>query len=105
MSRRVSMRYWLGLLALVGLTAAYVHHRDLAGQYEDFKHSEQRVRALQEERRALETERGSLERRVQHLHGDPVELEATIRQNRNMVREGETIFRIEELEPQETPPE
>ena len=105
MTRRISIRYWLALVVLAGLTAAYVHHRDLAGRYEEFKQSEQRVRALHEERRALEAERGSLERRVQHLDGDPVELEATIRRNRNMVRDGETIFRIEEVEPEHAWPE
>ncbi len=93
------------MVVLAGLTAAYVHHRDLAGRYEEFKESEQRVQSLHEERRALETEYHGLEQRVQHLDGDPVELEATIRRNRNMVREGETIYRIEEVAPADTPEE
>ncbi|NLT59368.1 MAG: hypothetical protein GXX88_01940, partial [Candidatus Hydrogenedentes bacterium] len=43
-----------------------------------------------------------LSRKVEHLDGDAVEMEAAIRRNKNLVREGETIYRVElppEIEP------
>lgn len=88
-------RYWLAFLVLVGLLALYAQRRDLYGLYQDHRQGEARVQSLTRELGALEQKNASLERRVEQLDADPVELEAEIRRTKNHVREGETIYVVE----------
>ena len=87
--------YWLALSATVGACALYVWHQDLPGRFEEYQQSEQEVRELRNEWRAHQERRDALEERIRGLEHDPVELEAAIRRTRRMVREGETVYRVE----------
>ena len=87
--------YWCALIASAALTTLYAMRQDLADLHAGYVESGARVERLAEDREALVQERERLDRRVRHLGSDPVELEASIRESRNLVREGETIYRIE----------
>ena len=95
MARCPGIRYWLALIAMIGACAWYVWHQDLPGRYEEYQQSEQEVRQLHEQWRAHQERRDALEERIRSLERDPVELEAAIRRSRRMVREGETVYRVE----------
>ncbi|MFP4171773.1 MAG: FtsB family cell division protein [Candidatus Hydrogenedentota bacterium] len=95
MGRCPGMGYWLALSAAIGLSALYVWHQDLPGRYKGYQRSEQEVRELRNEWRAHQERREALEERIRGLEHDPVELEAAIRRSRRMVREGETVYRVE----------
>jgi cell division protein FtsB len=86
--------YWAALLLLVLATWAYMDQRGLNDRIEAAHFSQEQVEALRDELRAAEATMSRLEARVEHLHGDPVEMEAAVRRNKNLVREGETRFRV-----------
>ena len=87
--------YWLALVAVIGLLAVYAQRRDLPGVYRDYLKSEDRVRDLEDRMPGLEAEKLRLERSVDYLAGDPLELEAAIREGQGLVRDGETVYVIE----------
>lgn len=95
MSRGFGKTYWFGLVLSVAITAAYVYGRDIFAKYESFLANEEGVRALERDRDALAAERDLLQERVNRLSSDPVEIEASIRRSKNMVRINERIYRIE----------
>lgn len=90
--------YWLALVAMCGLVALYVAGRDLFGFYTGYRQGEREMRELSEQADALAEEKARLQQRIEHIGNDPVEMEAIVRQNKDLVRAGETIYRIE-LEP------
>ena len=94
MHRRIGIGYWLGLAMTVALTAAYAYERDLYGLY--LLHLD-RGRQVAEQRRELEQlelQEQRLRQRVDRLNTDQVEIEALIRRDKRLVREGETIYRV-----------
>ncbi len=95
MGRCPGIGYWLALTAAVGACGLYAWRKDLPGRYEEYQRSEQEVHELREEWRAHQKRRDALEERIDGLEHDPVELEAAIRRTRRMVREGETVYRVE----------
>lgn len=91
--------YVIALLVTIGLTAAYVWHRDLRGKYEYYLENEKYVQTVQDQLETLKQEEQRLQERVDGLdNNDPVEVEADLRRDRKLVRPGEKIFRVE-LEP------
>ena len=103
LSRRVT-GYWVALGAFLALVAGYVHWRDLPGRHRQYLQSGETVRGLSREADRLKQETEELRRRVEYLGSDPVELEAAIRRSENLVREGETIYRIEGIDGSNDPP-
>lgn len=95
MERRSIRWRWLALLLVAGLAGAYAVHRDLYGTYLEYRESDARVDALMDGHKTLEETRDALQRRVDLLGSDPVEIEASIRRGKNLVREGERVYRIE----------
>lgn len=87
--------YWLALVAVAVLVFAYAQRRDLPGIYEDYLDSEEKIQALEDTLPELEAEKKQLERSVDYLGGDALELEAAIRERQGLVRDGETIYVIE----------
>lgn len=87
--------YTLALVAVAGLLALYAQRRDLYGLYLDYEASRARVGNLQAQVDALDGQVAALEKRVQHLNSNPLELEAAIRNGKNLIREGETVYRVE----------
>ena len=90
--------YGIALGTLVCAVYWYVGYRDLPGLYNAFRQGEAESTRLQEELDEVTAKAETLEAHVADLGADPVELEATVRRNKNVVREGETIYRFE-LEP------
>ena len=83
------------IVAVAGLMAAYAFHRDFFALYEHYCERGAEVQASREELRAAKALEEELARKVEQLGGDPVEMEAAIRRNKNLIREGETIYRVE----------
>ena len=94
---RMSARtwYWLALAVVVGLLFVYAQRRDLPGVYGDYLKSDEQVQELEDRLPELEAEKEALERSVDYLGGDALELEAAIRERQGLVRDGETIYVIE----------
>ena len=96
MSQRKSRWYWLAVLAFVALLAAYARYHDLPGLYAGYRHSEREVRALEQRLESLKAEEEELKHSVEGLKKkDSLAVEAAIRSGRGLVREGETVYRVE----------
>ena len=91
----MNVRYWIALVAVVGLLAGYAYHRDLLGAWKKLENSDGETQQLREQEAGLKAQRDSLKATVEGLSSDPVEVEASVRRNKNLVREGETVYRIE----------
>lgn len=87
--------FWLALVVLVGLLAAYVQRRDLYRLHGNYVESEDEVERLHTRLEVLNQEEAELDKRVDGLDSDPLEMEAAIRRSKNLVRQGETIYRVE----------
>lgn len=82
-------------LLLVGAAvAAYACCRDFYGAYLAHADRQAHIEQLREERDALAAQAQALRRHVDSMQSDDVEIERAIRLNRNLVYEGERIFRI-----------
>ena len=89
--------YWVALVLSLSLLAAYAQHRQLYQRFVDYKQSEERVNSMADQLDALETREQAMSEHVQEMTSDPVEMEATVRRNKHLVREGETVFRIKPI--------
>jgi len=102
MSQQARNRYMILVVAVAGMVIAYAFHRDLFALYQSYRERGAEVQASRDELREAQILEEELSRKVEHLDGDAVEMEAAIRRNKNLVREGETIYRVElppEIEP------
>lgn len=97
MKKKRRKAYWLVLLLTLGFAAVYTHHRDLPVRYQKHLERQRLVEATREESAALRERRSREERRAKQLVTDPLEIESAIREHRQRVRPGETVFRIEEV--------
>ncbi len=104
MHRRRIM-YVVVLAMSVGLAVTYLERRQLRERYEGFQQSEQEIEAAKRQIGELEQALSEEEARAQNLVNDPVEVEAAIRRIKRGVRDGETVFRVEQDPAQtEAPP-
>lgn len=92
--------YWLILLLVAALAALYVQRRDLPRRYLDYQKSAQELAQARQSCAELDEKIEASRQRAEHLGSDPTEIEAAIRRSKDLVREGETVFRIEKA-PQE----
>lgn len=93
---RVSVRwYWTSLIVVVCLLSVYVQRRGLFDLYHSYLDSRETVGTLEGRLDAAERERAILQREIEHLDNDPLEMEAAIRGSKRYVREGETVSRVE----------
>jgi len=84
------------VLGLLGSAAYwYVGYRDLPGLYNVYRNGELEAENLQRVLQEEEAKAELLEAHVAGLDSDPVELEAAMRRNQNVVRENETIHRFQ----------
>ncbi|MCL4218470.1 MAG: hypothetical protein KJ052_15900 [Candidatus Hydrogenedentes bacterium] len=86
--------YWLLLCSLVVCSVGYAYFRDFHGQSDIYRKGEADVERLRRELSDLKDDEAALRRSVEHLKSDPVEIEATLRRNKRVGREGERYFRI-----------
>lgn len=92
--RRV-WRYLLVVLLVALLTTLYASRRNLFGRYIEHRKQQEQVDAVRQQSEDLRKEIDSSRRRVENLGNDPLEIEAAIRRSKDLVREGEKIYRIE----------
>lgn len=79
------------------LAAVYFQQRDLPGRYRAYQQRQEQIRQAEAQVAALEDTLKTAQEHADNLGNDPVELEAAIRRVKRQVREGEKIFRIEEV--------
>ena len=87
--------FWLTLAVFIGLAGYYGYVVRLDHMYTEYRQSANEVQALREQSETLSEEADRLDRRVKDMKHDPIEMEAAIRQRRNLVRPGETIYKVE----------
>ena len=87
--------FWLTLAVFIGLAGYYGYTVRLDHLYTEYRQSANEVQALHEQSESLTQEADRLERRVEDMKHDPIEMEAAIRQRRNLVRPGETVYKVE----------
>jgi cell division protein FtsB len=92
---RKKLRYWLVLTAVMAMVLAYAGHRNLRQRFQDYLKNKGEIQAKLRECEALEQRIQASRERVTSLGSDPLEIEAEIRRNKNLVREGEKIYRIQ----------
>lgn len=88
-------RYWLTVAAVAVVVALYAYHRDLSGLYREYLRQDGEVQALRDQLDQLRSSEEAMTRRVDRLKTDDVEMEAAIRRDKNLVRQGERIYRVE----------
>ncbi|NIA14128.1 MAG: hypothetical protein GWP08_08605 [Nitrospiraceae bacterium] len=93
--------YWLVLLLVVAATVSYAHRRNLVERYFGGQARQQEIQEQEWLLSALKKEVSASSEHVVHLDDDPFALESEGRSNRDLVREGETIYRIQEMAPVE----
>ena len=94
--------YWVALALLTAAAISYAHQRNLYALQLDYRASEDEVRMLEQQLEQSAQAETRLQQRVDQLHDDPLELEAAIRGAKRLVREGETIYRVDVPEPVQT---
>jgi cell division protein FtsB len=87
--------YVIAFVLMLAFCAAYALHRDLPGRYRAYQESEESVRKAAQNVQTLQAEVDRANQRLKDLDSDAVELEATIRRIKRLVREGETVYRFE----------
>lgn len=89
-------RFWYrcALVALVVCAGVYVERRDVVSLRVEHIEAAENVSHAETRLAEMQAEAAELERRVEYLRSDPVELEAAIRAEKKLVREGERIYRI-----------
>lgn len=95
MSNRDTVWFVLALVLVTTLTLWYVGGRKLVERYSQHQHMQQQTQAAKEQSVRLEKEIANTRERIEHLGSDPTEIEAAIRRSKDLVREGEKIYRIE----------
>lgn len=87
--------YW-ALVGLAGvLTVLYAEHRSLISRCFEYNAGVRQVQQTEQNLLKLGQEVASFSDRVKHLGSDPFELEAAGRSSKDLVRDGETIYRIQ----------
>ncbi len=87
--------YWGGLILFALALVAYARQHDIAQLYTGYRYSEQEVDQLEERLQSLQEEEQKLQQNVEDLDNDPLAVEAEIRRSKGLVREGETVYRVE----------
>jgi cell division protein FtsB len=95
MEQRSHKWYWLCLAVAVVMSSAYAWHRDLHGKYLKYLARRTETESLLRERDALDAEKKGLNAKVESLGNDMVEIEASIRRDKGLVRADEMVFQIE----------
>ena len=94
MTRQNRQWNWLAIAGFTALLLLYAERRDLYGLYLDYEESKAYAESLEEEVDSLHADRMAVEKQVEYLDSDPLEMEAAIRRGKRFVREGETVYRV-----------
>ena len=88
--------YWLILVLTGALTVLYVERRHLVTRYLDHEQAVQQLGVAYQQCEKLENDISVKRQLVKDLRTDPLEIEAAIRRSKGLVREGETVYRVEQ---------
>jgi cell division protein FtsB len=102
MNNRDTIWFVLALVLVSSMTLWYVGGRKLVERYNQHQQVQQQTQAAKGQSQRLEKEIDNTRQRIEHLGSDPMEIEAAIRRSKDLVREGERIYRIEKA-PNEAP--
>ncbi len=94
MTRQNGQWNWLAIAVFAALLLLYAERRDLVGLYQDYEESKAHAERLDAEVDSLRADRAVVEKQVEQLDNDPLEMEAAIRRGKRLVREGETVYRV-----------
>mgnify|MGYP003802429347 FL=1 len=83
------------MTAVVGILVGYAYHRDFSGSWEKLQANKRAIDQLRQQEIHLKAQRDEIKKSVDGLSSDPVEMEESVRRNKSLVREGETVYRIE----------
>lgn len=97
MSQRGQWKYWLLALGLIGLALLYADSRNLQERFWDHQLDAKELKVREKEITDLETEVEQAKAKLEQLDKDPVEIEANVRKINGQVRDGEIIFRVEDV--------
>ena len=86
--------FWFALVLMAILVISYLQRRDFPGLHQSYLDSEIEIGRLRVQLESLRDQEQRLGKQVMNLDSDPLELEAAIRKGKNLVREGETIYRV-----------
>ena len=95
MTRERKGLFGLVAILLIGASVWYAVRRDLYGRFLEHKHREAQIQTVHTQNKELEADIASTRQRIERLGDDPLEIETAIRQNKDLVREGERVYRIE----------
>ena len=95
MLNRGRVLYWLGLIVVAGVVMAYVQHRDFRQRHDTLEMKQQQVKDLEVQLKQNQYRERMLQGRVERLDSDPIEMEKVIRRDKDRVRRGEHIYRVE----------
>ncbi len=96
MERPSKLKFFLALVLVTAFMVVYARHWELPDRYEAHREREQSLHRLEQEVNSLQDLLAEEQARLEGLSQDPLEIEASIRYWNQFVREGETVFRIEE---------
>ncbi len=90
------MGFWYrwALVALIIVAGVYIERRGLVELHTEYRGAHDQVLRSEARLAELREEATALDRRVTYLKSDSLELEAAIRAEKKLLREGETIYRI-----------
>ncbi|NLV43049.1 MAG: hypothetical protein GXY07_00960 [Candidatus Hydrogenedentes bacterium] len=89
----------LGLALVVAVAYGYAHQRNLQQRYIEFRDDKDTLDDIRAEVESLRVKVEETRARVSKMESDPLEIEATARQDARMTRDGEIIFHIEDAPP------
>ena len=86
----------LGVALVVAVAVGYAHQRNLQTRYHDLQESQAELAEIRAKVESLQTKVEDTRGRVKKMESDPLEIEATMRLDRGMARDGETIYHVED---------
>lgn len=95
MSRMTTRWYWATVALFAVALIAYARQHNFLDLYAGYNYSKQEVQQLEQRLEALQEQEQALKQNVEDLDNDPLAVEAEIRRSKGLVREGETIYRVE----------
>jgi len=103
MEKKRDKWFWVSVTLVVTVSVIYADRHDLYGRYVAHQTSLEDVRQQELKRDALKQEIEGTQKVVSNLSDDPLEIEAAVRRSRDLVRQGETVYRIQFTDQQTMP--
>ena len=88
--------WMLGLVLVIAVAYGYAQQRNIQQRYVELRENQAVLENIRMEVEALRNRVHETRERVEKMESDPLEIEAAIRRDRRMTRDGEIVFRIED---------